>query len=49
MTYQCIKCKYKVPEKDGKAPRRCPYCGKEGSLVREVSASEIVRDVDEII
>ncbi len=45
--YQCVKCKFR--KEFQQQPKRCPNCGTTGSMVREVKASELVRDVDELI
>lgn len=51
--FVCTKCKYKFtpksPRRSDNPPARCPYCAREGSLVREKSAEELVKDVDEMI
>ena len=49
--YQCTNCKYKFDPRDpGKAmPRRCPYCSKEGTLVKTKKADDFIRDVDSML
>ena len=39
----CEACGYKM-EKE-KVPFRCPYCSKEGTLVKEKSAQDLLDDV----
>ena len=40
MKFRCTKCNYQF-EKD-KFPLRCPYCGKNDSVVKEKSAQDII-------
>ncbi len=48
-TYRCTRCNYKLEIKEGKKiPNKCPYCDKE-TLVKDVTASELIRDVDDIL
>ncbi|MBW3023201.1 hypothetical protein KY308_03790 [Candidatus Woesearchaeota archaeon] len=50
--FQCKKCKYrfhnKNPDKKD-APKRCPWCDTENTVITLKSADEIVRDVDELL
>ncbi|NOZ80914.1 MAG: hypothetical protein GXP63_04535 [DPANN group archaeon] len=41
--FVCKGCGYKVDKE--KAPARCSYCGKDGSLIREKSAQDILDEV----
>jgi len=49
--YQCTNCKYKGSTVDPKKPipRRCPYCSKEGTLVRTKKANDFIKEVDNML
>lgn len=48
VTYRCTKCNYKVDIKERKkVPAKCPYCDRE-TLVRDVTAAELIKDVDDL-
>ncbi|MFH1409542.1 MAG: rubredoxin-like domain-containing protein [Nanoarchaeota archaeon] len=40
--FQCTVCKYKM-NKD-KAPNRCPYCSKEGAMIKPKSAQDMIEE-----
>ena len=40
---QCTKCNYKFQKE--KMPHRCPYCGNEGTLKKEVTAQDVLDEV----
>jgi rubrerythrin len=42
MKFQCSNCQY-VVRKD-QAPKRCPYCGEEGKMVRAKDAQDLIND-----
>ncbi|MFH1248803.1 MAG: hypothetical protein V1660_01485 [archaeon] len=44
--YRCASCRFQF--QTGRIPKKCPYCGKEGSVMAEESAEELVRDVDKM-
>jgi len=44
-SFQCNNCKYRFELKGERTPRNCPYCGKIGTVVRERSAEELLKDV----
>ena len=46
--YYCTACGYRFETKSDKKPKVCPYCGKEGTLVREGTAQEILDEVSKM-
>lgn len=42
----CTGCNYEFEQKEGKPPKKCPYCGRMGALRRERTAEEILKEVD---
>lgn len=40
----CAACGYKYTPKAAKIPKLCPNCGKGGTVQREPSAEDIIRD-----
>jgi rubrerythrin len=40
MKYECSKCSYVMDKAD--APKRCPYCGEEGTMQKAKSAQDIL-------
>ncbi len=48
--FQCRKCKYKFTPKGGVdvLPKRCGYCGVEGSVIRQMPAEDLIRNVDDM-
>lgn len=50
--FACVKCKFRFSPRNSantKPPARCPYCSREGTIITERSADDLVRDVDEIV
>lgn len=43
MKFECRKCHYST-EKD-KVPKRCPYCGEEGTMGKAMAAQDILDEV----
>ena len=50
-TFQCKKCKFKFnPKGDTNVlPTRCGYCGAQGSVVRQMPADDLIRNVDDLL
>lgn len=45
--YRCGYCKFRF--QTSKIPKKCPYCSKEGSIMVEETAEELIKDVDKML
>lgn len=45
--FKCAKCKYSFLITPGNIPRLCPYCGKDGTVVKDVNAASILKEVED--
>ncbi len=45
--YRCAACKFRF--ETFKKPKLCPYCSREGSVVEEETAEDLLRDVDNLL
>lgn len=45
----CNSCNFKWNSKTGKVPTRCPYCGKDGSVMDMDSSEARFLDVDDLL
>jgi len=45
----CTRCDFKWKTKTGKIPLRCPYCGKEGTVIDADEKAIGFRDVDDLL
>ncbi len=41
--YRCRNCGYQIARRI--APRKCPYCGKEGTMAVEKSAQDLIEEI----
>ena len=46
--FYCNYCRYKFESKKESTPAICPFCSKERTLVREMDAASLIRDVSGI-
>ena len=44
MKFECKKCRY-VAEKE-EPPKRCPYCGEEGTMGKMTSAQDLLDEAN---
>lgn len=47
--FHCTSCNYEFEVKEGKPPKKCPFCGRMGTVRREKSAAELLNEVDAIM
>ena len=47
ITYYCTNCKFSFTRSLGSPNKGCPYCGKEHTVQRRESASDLIKNVDE--
>jgi rubrerythrin len=47
--FHCSGCNYDFEQKEGKPPKKCPYCGRMGTIRRERTASELLNEVDAML
>jgi len=43
MKLECKKCHYRTEKEE--LPKRCPYCGEEGTMGKATVAQDIINDV----
>jgi predicted Zn-ribbon and HTH transcriptional regulator len=48
-TLTCSQCNYKFDAETLKIPKRCPYCGRAGSVKQEKTAEALVEEVSKIL
>lgn len=47
--FVCKHCNYKFDLESDKPPKKCGFCGREGTVKKESSAEDLVEEVSEII
>ena len=48
VNYLCGNCNYKFTSNKTETPRSCPYCGAVGTVRAESSASDLLREVEDV-
>ncbi len=46
--YICSNCNYKFNSNKTVAPKSCPYCGAIGKVGAEATASDLLREVEDV-
>lgn len=46
--FVCRMCNYKFNRENFDIKTQCPYCGKNGTVKREESASEILEEINDL-
>jgi ribosomal protein L37AE/L43A len=49
IAYLCNSCKFSFTKPLGSEDKNCPMCGKDFSVVRKQGASELLRDVEDMM
>ncbi|MFC1685659.1 hypothetical protein ACFLZZ_01395 [Nanoarchaeota archaeon] len=49
MAYVCNQCNYKFTSSKPFPPKKCPYCSVAGSVKAEVSASDLLKEVEDLV
>jgi len=47
--YVCNICNYKFSSAKPIPPKRCPYCSAEGSVKAEATASDLLKEVQDLV
>ena len=48
-TYVCNNCNYKFNSSKPVPPKRCPYCSAASSVEAEATASDLLREVEDLV
>ncbi len=48
-TYICGNCNYKFNSDKPVPPRNCPYCGAKGTVEAEATASDLLKEVEDLV
>ncbi len=44
--FYCNYCRYKFESKKDRTPAICPFCSKERTLVRDMDAASLIKEID---
>lgn len=47
--YVCNNCNYKFDSGNPMPPKRCPYCSNPSSVKAEASASDLLKEVEDLV
>lgn len=48
-TYICSSCNYKFSSSKPLPPKKCSYCSNPGSVKAEASASDLLKEVEDLV
>ncbi len=47
--FVCNQCNYKFSSGRDVPPRRCPYCSAPGAVKQEATASDLLKEVEDLV